>query len=241
MIAIQANNFDILNIEKELDLKVGGVKELASKAVLEELANAVFTLSAKAFKKAMDLEAKANPKKYHHVYEWNQTGKAAGRLFFLYKDSNANGKLVVKPGFIKSKTKVPVAPELLMPGRTGKSVASRYIFRDKANIMESGKPIIYRASKNIPIPDNGQIRFIAAGTVIRNYSPGGKAVKGSFENFYNVWFNTKVNSIINSSGIMESIDNEIAKVLNKKNAGPVQVKTAIINLLKQYSQGLEVI
>jgi hypothetical protein len=107
--------------------------------------------------------------------------------------------------------------------------------------MESGKPIIYRASKNIPIPDNGQIRFIAAGTIIRNYSPGGKAVKGSFENFYNVWFNTKVNSIINSSGIMESIDNEIAKVLNKKNAGPVQVKTAIINLLKQYSQGLEVI
>ena len=40
---------------------------------------------------------------------------------------------------------------------------------------------------------------------------------------------------------MEAIDNETAKVLNKKGAGSTQVKTAIINLLKQYSQGLEVI
>jgi len=62
MITIQANSFDILDIEKELNLKVGGIKELSSRAVLEELANAVFTLSAKAFVKAMNIEAKANPK-----------------------------------------------------------------------------------------------------------------------------------------------------------------------------------
>ena len=241
MITIQANSFDILDIEKELNLKVGGIKELSSKAVLEELANAVFTLSAKAFVKAMNIEAKANPKKYHHIYEWGQNGLSAGRLFFLYKDSNTGGKLIIKPGFIKSKNKVPVSPELLMPGKTGKVVASRYVFRDKASIMESGKPIIYRASKNLPIPNNGQIRFVAAGTVIKNFNPGGKEVKGSFEKFYNVWFDTRVNSIIESSGIMEAIDNEAAKVLNKKNAGPTQVKTAIINLLKQYSKGLDVI
>ena len=86
MITMQANKFDILNIEKEISLKLGGIEELSSATVLDELASAVFTLGAKAFKKAVDLEAKANPKRYHHIYEWNQTGMAIGRLFFLYKE-----------------------------------------------------------------------------------------------------------------------------------------------------------
>ena len=241
MITLKANKFDILNIESELNLKVGGIKEMNNKLVLEELANAVFTLSSKAFVKAMNIEAKGNPKTYHHIYEWNKVGLNSGRLFFLYKESSANGKLIIKPGFIKSKTKVPVAPELLVPGKTGKTVASKYVFRDKASVMESGTPVIFRTSKPTPIPTGGKLNFVAAGTVIRNYNPGGKKVKGSFEKFYNNWFATRVNSIISSSGIMDKIDLEIAKTLNKKKAGPAEVRTAIINLLKQYSQGVEVI
>jgi hypothetical protein len=241
MITLKANKFDILNIESELNLKVGGIKELSNKVVLEELANAVFTLSSQSFVKAMNIEAKGNPKTYHHIYEWNKIGLNSGRLFFLYKESSAGGKLIIKPGFIKSKTKVPVSPELLAPGRTGKSVASRHIFRDKASIMESGKPVIFRASKPTPIPSGGKLSFVAAGTIIRNYNPGGKKVKGSFEKFYNNWFNTKVNSVISSSGIMDKIDAEIAKVLNNKKAGPTEVRNAIINLLKQYSKGVDVV
>lgn len=241
MITLQTDKFDILNIESELSLKVGGIKELSSPAVLEELANAVFTLSGNAFVKAMNLESKSNKKAYHHIYEWNQLGTSKGRLFFLWKESSKDGKLIIKPGFIKSKTKVPVDPTLLQPGRTGKTVASRHIFRDKAFIMETGKPIIYRTSKNTPMPENGQLRFVAAGTVIKNYNPGGKAVKGSFEKFYKQWFATKVDSVINSSGIIQKIDAETAKILNNKKAGSVQVRNAIINLLKQYSKGAEVI
>lgn len=241
MITLQTNKLDILNIEKELNLKVGGAKELSSAAVLEELANAVFTMSAKSFVKAMNVQAKASPKTYHHIYEWNKVGVDKARLFYLYKDVNSGGRLVIKPGFINSKTTVPIAKELLRPGKTGKSVSSRYVFKDKASIMESGKPIIYRTSKNIPMPEDGKLRFVSAGTVIRNYHPGGKQVKGSFEKFYNVWFSTKVNDVIKRSGIMSSIDAELARVLNKHGAGPKEVKTAIINLLKQYSKGIDVV
>lgn len=237
MIAIQLNKADILNIQSQLNLKIEGIKELSSPKILEELANAVFTISANAFVKAMGIEAKGNSKAYHHIYEWNKLGSASGRLFFLYRESNANGSLVIKPGFIKSKTAVPISPELLSPGKTGKFVASRHIFRDKASVMESGRPIIYRASKAIPMADNGQIRFIAAGTIIKNYNPGGKQVKGSFEKFYNYWFTSKVSSVINSTHISSAIDAETAKVLSQENAGPAQVRTAIINLLKQYSRG----
>ena len=241
MIALQANNSDLLKIQSELDLKIGGIKELSDKAVLQELANAVFTVSAKAFVKAMNLQAKGNPKAYHHIYEWNKVGVSSSRLFFLYKASSTNGKLIIKPGFIKSKTKVPVNPELLSPGKTGKAVAARHVFRDKASIMESAKPIIYRTSKPTPMPSGGQVKFVAAGTIIRNYNPGGKQVKGSFEKFYNNWYTTKVNAVINSSGIIQNIDETTAKILNKKGAGPIQVKAAIIDLLKQYSQGQEIV
>ena len=241
MITLKTDKASLLSFNQELDLKVGGIQELQSKAVLEELANAVFTLTGKAFKKAMDLEAKANPKKYHHIYEWNKVGNSMSRLFFLYKQSSADGKLIIRPGFKQSKTKVPVDPVLLAPGKTGKVVAARHVFRDKASIMEAGKPIIYRTSKATPIPSGGKLNFVAAGTVIRNYNPGGKEVKGSFEKFYNAWFNTKVNSIISSSGIAEKIDQLTAATLNHKKAGPAQVRTAIINLLRQYSKGQEVL
>lgn len=241
MITMQANKFDILNIEKEISLKLGGIEELSSATVLDELASAVFTLGAKAFKKAVDLEAKANPKRYHHIYEWNQTGMAIGRLFFLYKESTTDGNLVIKPGFVKSKNKVPVDPALLAPGRTGKSVASRHVFRDKASIMEAGKPIIYRASKNLPIADNGSVRFIAAGTIIKNYNPGGKEVKGSFQHFFNYWFDKKLSAVMDSSGITQAIDDITAKTLSKKGAGPKEVRQEVIKLLRQYSKDQYVI
>lgn len=236
MITLTTNRFDILNIESELDLKVGGIKELSSPTVLEELSNAVFTLSGKAFIKAMNLEARANPKRYHHIYEWNKTGNPSGRLFFLYKERFTNGTLIIKPGFIQSKSKVPIDPALLSPGRTGKTVSSRYVFKDKARVMEDGSPVIYRTTRPTPMVIDGSIKFVSAGTIIKNLNPGGKEVRGSFEKFYHMWFATKVNSVIESSGIIENIDREVASILNKKKSGPAQVRTAIINLLRQYSK-----
>jgi len=241
MITLRASDFDISQITSELDLKIGGVKELQSPVIREALADAVFTLSAKAFVKAMNLQAKAFPKQYHHVYEWNKTGLESGRLFFLFRENSSNGVLVVKPGFIKSRTKVPVAPELLVPGKTGKTVASRSVFYDKAKVMENGDPVIYRTSKNIPLPDNGVLRFVAAGTIIKNYNPGGREVKGSFEKFFKTWYSTKVQSIISSSGIIENIDRELAITLNKNKAGAQEVDKAIVNLLKQYSKNEAVV
>ena len=241
VITLKASDFSITDIETELDLKIGGVKALSSSKVLTALGDAIFTLSAKAFVKSMNMQAKATPKKYHHIYEWNKVGLESGRLFFLYKESSSGGSLRIKTGFMQSKKNVPIAPELMVPGKTGKSVASKYVFRDKANIMESGSPVIYRTSKNIPLPDNGSIRFVAAGTIIKNYNPGGKEVKGSFEHFFKLWYSTKVNSIISSSGIIQAIDNETAKVLDQKKAGPAQVTTAVVNLLRQYSREVEVV
>lgn len=236
MITLTPSKASLAAFQTELDLKVGGIHELTHPEILQELGNAIFTVGSKAFVKAMNLEAKVNPKKYHHIYEWKKIGTTTGKLFFLYKEYSVNGKVVVRPGFRESRTRVPVDPALLTPGKTGKSVASRHIFRDKASVMETGKPVIYRASKPLPITNNGQVRFIAAGTLIRNYQPGGKEVKGSFEKYYNYWFATKLDNIINATGIIGKMENQVALTLNAKNGGPDQVRTSVINLLRQYSK-----
>lgn len=241
MITLQANSFDISHIKAELDLKVAGIQELKSQVVLREFANAVFTVGAKAFIKALNIEAKTNPKKYHHLYEWNAAGNNTKRLFFLYNESNSNGVLVIRPGFIQSTSRVPVDPKLLLPGKTGKSIAGRSVFRDKATVMEKGDPITYRTSKPTPMFDGEKINFVARGTLIRISHPGGTQVKGSFESFFHTWYAKKLQAIINASGIIGSIDREAAAILNKAGAGAPEVRKAVIAVLRQYSMGEEVI
>lgn len=241
MITLKATKNSIDDLVSELDVKVGGIEELQSPQVLTALADAVFTLSAKSFLKAMNMEAKSNPKKYHHIYEWNKVGISNGKLFMLYKQDTGNGSLIIKPSFKQSTAPVPIDPNFLEPGKTGKSVVSKTIFRDKAAVMESGTPVAYRASKPLPIMSDGTLRFIAAGTYIQNFNPGGKEVKGSFEKFFKLWFNTKVGNVISSSGIIENIDQEVANTLNQAGSGSEEVKSAIIDLLRQYSKGVTIV
>ena len=77
--------------------------------------------------------------------------------------------------------------------------------------------------------------------MIQNSNPGGKEVKGSFEKFFKVWYSTKVQSVVSSSGIMNAIDKETALILNNKGFGPQEVQKAIVNLLKQYAKNEAVI
>lgn len=241
MIALQITKSSIDNIQQELDLKIGGIEVLQSQEVLSALSGAVFTISSKTFIKAMNMEAKSKPKAYHHIYEWNQIGQNKSRLFFLSKVESSIGTLIIKPFFKQSTTPVPINPELLLPGKTGKVVTAKTVFRDKASVMESGNPVVYRTSRPVPIFEGGKINFIAAGTMVQNSYPGGKEVKGSFEKFFKLWFSTKVSSIISSSGMIGQIDSTISEILNKDGNGAEEVKSAIIEMLKQYSQGVEVV
>ena len=241
MITLQANKVNILNINNELTLKTRGIAALKEADVMQAYGDAVFVLAGKAFVKSINIAAKGNPKKFHHVYEWNSVGQLTSRLFILYKQANVGGKLVIKPVFFESKKPVPINPALRQPGRSGRVVSKQSIFKDKAFVMETGKPIIYRTRRSLPITDNGSAKFVAAGTLIRNYRPGGKEVKGSFERFFQEWFATEAQTVINISGINKSISNTAANVLKNKGAGPAQVKSAVIALLRQYSKGEKIV
>ena len=237
MITLQANKSNLNSLNQELDKKVKGLKELTSPYMMTQYTNAIFTVTAKAFGKAMDIEARSNPKRYHHVYEWNRVGDKSARLFLLQKITSSAGVLNIKVVFRDSKTPVPVPDALRNPGKSGKFVTARSIFVKKAEIMEAGTPIIYRAKKPIPMADGERIKFIAAGTLIKNSHPGGTMVKNSFMKFYQGWYASRPNGILNSSGMLKAIENETVRILNQKGYGAEQVRQALTNTLQQYSMG----
>jgi hypothetical protein len=236
MITLQANKTDVDKIIAEASKKAKGIQELSNPFLMKEFSDAIFTVTSKAFIKALNIQAKSKPKMYHHLYEWGSPGVDSKRLFTIEKILGSNKRVVIRAMFQDSKTPVPIPTALRTPGKTGRSVTKKNVFAKKAEIMESGRPVIYRTSKNTPLAIGGELKFVAARTLIKNFHPGGKLVKGSFQTFFNSWFASRAESIINSSGMLKAVQAETARVLNENGAGAEKVRTAVANVYKQYSK-----
>lgn len=204
--------------------------------VLTEINNALFTISTKRFIRDLSLAAKMEPKKFHHVYEWNQTGNTSKKLFKMARIYSNGSSLKIGADFIKSKTPVPIPPELLQAGRTGKSVVSRSVFADKADVMESGRGISFQARRTLAfLGRSGVVSFIPNGTIVNILNPGGTQVKGSFEKFFHGWFAANTALVIQSSGILSSLQESIVNALNEPNAGSEKAMESAISTLRSYS------
>ena len=241
MIQLTINPKQIENLFTEIDLKLAGIKSLITPSVTQEIAKAAFTITGQRFVKAVDRFAISNPKRMHHVYEWQRIGRPAARLFVLERQSILNGKLDINIKFIQSRTQVPVAPELLTPGKSGKVVTSRTIFRDKAQVMEEGRPVSFAAKKIITFMGSNGQTFIQPGTVIKILNPGGVQVKNSFEKFMLEWYQLNSESIMQSSGFYEKMVNDVSSALNKNKAGAKEVRDIVKNIASIYSEDKVVI
>jgi hypothetical protein len=228
MIQLQIDTKQLMN---ELDIKVNALKKIASPEVLEEISKAVFAITGPKFVSAVDSYSRRNPKSMHHVYEWGRIGDKNARLFVIERVSVLGGSLVINSNFIPSRTPVPINPEMLRAGKTGKSVTSKNIFRDKASIMESGRMVSYRAKKVLAFMGTDGMVFIAPGTQVNIASPGGKGVKSSFGKFMLDWYTKNGNVVMNSSGFYERMVDDISKVLSVKGAGSGEVKQTIARLV----------
>jgi hypothetical protein len=236
MIQLTINPKEIDKLFSEIDLKISGLKTLISPSSASEIAKAAFTLTGERFVLAVDRFSISNPKRMHHVYEWKRTGRSNARLFVLERESILNGSLGINVSFMPSRTPVPIPAELLSPGPTGKSVTSKTIFRDKAKVMEEGKPIQFAAKKIITfLGTNGQV-FLQPGTMVTILNPGGIQVRNSFQQFMLEWYQANSESIMKSSGLYERIAYDVANVLNTTGAGMKEVNLAVKNAASLYSQ-----
>jgi len=233
-VKLEVNTKDLL---ENLDSLLVGLKELKQPSVLNQISRAVFSITGERFMIDIDNYARINPKKMHHIYEWGKIGNSNARLFVLERSSILDGSLLISTKFLQSKIPVPINPELLKPGATGKTVSTKNIFKNKAQVMESGTPVSFQAKKVLAFMGNNGIAFIAPGTQINILNPGGVQTKNAFATYLLEWYTKNGNAIMDSSGLYERISNDVSKALSRKNAGIAEVQKAVTAIANQIDLG----
>ena len=193
---------ELTNITKYAEGFVEGAVS-GKKEFLDNLGKSVI----ESLKEFIDLNARVDPQSLHHVYEWQQVGQEAGRLFDInYLVSGAG--ISVNGTLRQSQSTAP-----------GANVP----FYDKAKIMENGIPVTIRPrySQVLMFEENGEKVFTKKEVHIDR--PGGSSVQGSFEKTFDSFFNTYFSqSFLSSSGLRKYLENPIAFKTNlnaAKNGG----------------------
>lgn len=150
--------------------------------------------SVELMKQFIDANARVNPEMLHHVYEWNQAGSPAARLFDIqYTVSNLG--LSFMSTFSQSRS--------VQSGSTTP-------FYDKARIMEQGIPvkITPRKSGVLAFESNGEMIFTKKPVTVAN--PGGDAVEGGLQKTIDQFFQYFSQAFLNSSGVGQYLKNPVA-------------------------------
>jgi len=238
MISLEVNTS---NVAAQLSSFLDNMKQVTKPAVVDEIAKAVFTITAEKFVLAVDKYARANPKRMHHVYEWGQIGQVEGRLFVLVRSSVLEGTVLVDSEFLPSKLPVPVNPQLLIPGSTGKVVTRKSIFRYKADVMEKGDPVSFTAERILSFVGNDGLVFIKPGTTVNILNPGGVSTKHAFADFFVSWYTDFSGAAIDSSGLYERLSEDITIALNGNRANINTVKNAVVASIESMGLDQEVV
>jgi hypothetical protein len=241
MITLSISKKDIDNLNKQVTMKVESIKYLTNTEFSDAICRAAFVIVTRKFMPAIDKFSGMNPKVMHHVYEWGKVGSPRGRLFVMSRMKITNGSYLIQSTFTKSKVPSPVDPELLMPGKTGKYVYPRNIFKNKAEVMEKGLSINYQAKRFQPFVGINGMQFIRPGQRVYIQNPGGKYTKGSFESFMTAWYSKNSQVIMDSSGLYEKIANEASIVLSRNNAGIEDLKKMVDEIVFNITNGVEII
>lgn len=162
------------------------------------------------FETFMDTLAMSRPENLTHVYEWGQLGMPAGRLW----ESVLRGRGADRTATVvwKASTKaVPVRPELLEPGPTGKTVKEGvHIFYWKAPVMEAGIQITVNpqtdGSGSLAYFHNGALRITKKPST---FTAGGGKTTGQFTMAYYTFWNSMAQNIY-STQIAPRLQNSLA-------------------------------
>jgi hypothetical protein len=166
----------------------------------------VFDQVEKDFGDYVDAQARIKPKSLHHVYEWQKTGNKENRLFRLNKIESLDLGFGVSYKFNQSKTAV-----------TNKYSKRKYVFKNKAEIMEKGIPVVVspRFAERLVFDSGlGYTVYMPKGASVTITRPGGVAAKQSFDTAYKRFFSSNlVNISIKKSGFQKIFTYKMKDVL----------------------------
>jgi hypothetical protein len=230
---IQLRLTNLKGLEKEFVNKVDGIKELTRPVIMERFSAAIFSITKRQFLIDINRFARVNPGQLSHVYEWSKVGDNRSRLFDIIKVSASPTRIIIGSSFQQSKTKVPLDPALALDGPTGKYAKSAYVFKNKAEMMESGKRVSFIAKRTVVFMDKGEGPiFRSKGQRVVHSMP--EKTRGQFELYLRTWYATKVNDAIERSRIFKDVERVTATTLNVTNAGAVQVRDNVIPTIRQH-------
>lgn len=106
--------------------------------------------------------------------------------------------------------------------------------------MESGKPVTFTTKQAIIFFSNktGETVFLPKRKVVKITNPGGKETKHSFTKFSEMWYATKVDSVLQSSGLFQNIETAVARSMENRGSGKYASKEAIRVVTERYAQGV---
>jgi len=189
---------DIMNIAEYSNGYVDGAK-LGKTKFLNELGASAVEIA----KQFIDTNAKLDPQRLQHVYEWYMTGSPEARLYDIDYTLTSNN-LVFTYSFKQSQSI---------------SRGSTTPFFNKAEIMEKGIPITIKPkNSSVLVFQNGEETIFTPNPIQIN-KPGGE-VQGQFTHVLDMFFNRYfTQSFLQASGIAYNLENpaEFHKHL-KKNA-----------------------
>ena len=232
MIQLKIRNLDAL--ERELKNKVNGISAIASQQVMTEFSDAAYKISKRQFIRDLNRMAARNQKQFHHIYEWNMVGNNRGRLADITGTITSKG-IKISTVLKESKTFVPVDNVLAKPGKTGKRVQQRSVFRNKAELMERGGYVNIVTRRTLAFKSRtGEITFLPKGSV-RVKMPA--ANRGQFERFARTWFSANFAGVIERSRVIKDMELAAAKALNVTGAGESAVKSSVIAAIRKFGVG----
>lgn len=195
----------VAQISAVLYYKANVIAQLESnKSFKENFKKIIFTQIQKDFGDYIDAQARSKPKSLHHVYEWKKVGNEKARLFKLKQLPSDGISFKIAFEFKNSRTAVP------------SRYKKKYIFVDKARVMEHGNPVIIspkNANRIVFEGKNGTV-FMPVGKSVKVMRPGGNQVRTSFVTHYKHWFGSKlVSESIKKSGFFQAFQGKLKNAL----------------------------
>jgi hypothetical protein len=175
-----------------------------SKSFKENFRKIVYTQIEKDFGAYIDAQARSKPLSFHHVYEWKKVGDSKARLFKLKQLESTGLSFKIDFMFLQSKSAVPSKSK------------RKYVFREKARVMELGNPVIIspKNAKRIVFEGSAGTVFMPIGKSVTVKRPGGSKTKNSFTLQYSRWFSGQlVNESIKKSGFFQAFQGSMKKAL----------------------------
>lgn len=185
---------------------------------------------AQVFDDYMTALSTAMPSRFHHVYEWNQIGNPAAKLWKNVLRGHG-GNRVATWEWRASKTIVPVTEEAQEQG-----VKQIHVFVWKAPVMEYSTNITIKPKRGTglayftgPVSEPGRWKLNFTKNPIDVQNPGGMEVKGAFTAAYLEWWS-------DSGGAGAEFATRIQRVLEKDFADmPLNFKKGSRSRTKTFS------